>query len=85
MLSELGLLFIAGAAVCIGFLMLAHAYRIAPVSVLAPWEYSALLWGGVYGFLFWHEIPDTATVLGATMIVISGIYVARGGPSSGKV
>ena len=85
LLSELGLLFIAGAAVCIGFLMLAHAYRIAPVSVLAPWEYSALLWGGVYGFLFWHEIPDTATVLGATMIVISGIYVARGGPSSGKV
>ena len=38
-ITDLTLLLVAGAAVCAGFLLLAHAYRLAPVSFLAPWEY----------------------------------------------
>ena len=72
-----GLLMVAGIAVCISFLLLAHAYRQARVSILVPWEYSALIWGGVFGFLFWGELPSTVTLLGATLIVSSGIYISR--------
>ncbi|MFT5113591.1 MAG: drug/metabolite transporter (DMT)-like permease [Parasphingorhabdus sp.] len=75
--QDVGLLAMAGAAVCIAFLLLAHAYRQAPVSVLAPWEYTALIWGGIFGFIFWNELPSMETLLGGTLIVASGIYIAR--------
>lgn len=72
-----GLLFMAGIAVCIAFLLLAHAYRQAPVSILVPWEYSALIWGGVFGYLFWGELPSKITLIGGALIVCSGVYISR--------
>ena len=76
-IQHLGLLAIAGVAVCIAFLLLAYAYRQAPVSILAPWEYSALIWGGIFGYLFWGELPSTITILGAALIVSTGVYISR--------
>ena len=76
-LEHIGMLAVAGLAVCIAFLLLAHAYRQAPVSVLVPWEYSALIWGGVYGYIFWNELPTASTVIGGVLIVASGIYSSR--------
>ena len=76
-MQHMGLLVVAAIAVCVAFLLLAHAYRQAPVSILAPWEYSALIWGGVLGYLFWNELPSTVTIFGASLIVSSGIYISR--------
>jgi drug/metabolite transporter (DMT)-like permease len=76
-IQHTGLLIVAGVAVCVSFLFLAHAYRHAPVSILVPWEYSALIWGGVFGYIFWNELPSTVTIFGATLIVSSGIYISR--------
>ena len=76
-LNHIGMLAMAGLAVCIAFLLLAHAYRRAPVSVLAPWEYSALIWGGLYGYIFWNELPTALTVIGGVLIVSSGIYSSQ--------
>jgi len=82
---HLGLLFVAGIAVCIAFLLLAHAYRQAPVSILVPWEYSALIWGGVFGYLFWGELPSPITLVGGSLIVFSGIYISRHSSPSGDL
>jgi drug/metabolite transporter (DMT)-like permease len=76
-IRHLGLLAVAAVAVCIAFIVFAFAYRQAPVSILAPWEYSALIWGGVLGYLFWGELPSTVTIFGATLIVSTGIYISR--------
>ena len=76
-LSELVLLAFSGAMVSIGFFCLAQAYRLAAVSVLASWEYTALLWGGLWGYLFFSEIPALTSLIGGAIIVASGIYVAR--------
>lgn len=76
-LNHIGMLAIAGLAVCVAFLLLAHAYRQAPVSVLVPWEYSALIWGGLYGYIFWNELPTALTVTGGVLIVVSGIYSSQ--------
>jgi len=76
-IQHIALLIVAGIAVCAAFLLLAHAYRQAPVSILAPWEYSALIWGGVFGYLFWNELPSTITIFGGSLIVSSGIYITR--------
>ena len=74
---ELAVLAFSAVCACIGFFCLAHAYRLASVSTLASWEYTSLLWAGVLGFVFWHEVPSAFSVVGAVLIIASGVYVAR--------
>lgn len=69
-----GLMLIAG----LGFLgALCHivAYRAGSAVVVAPMQYSQILWAVVYGALFFGETPDWSTGLGAAIIIASGIYV----------
>lgn len=51
------------------------AYRSGSAVVVAPMQYSQILWAVVYGALFFHERPDWATGVGAGIIILSGIYV----------
>jgi drug/metabolite transporter (DMT)-like permease len=51
------------------------AYRSAPAAVIAPFEYSTLLWGALIGWLVWHELPDGWTWVGATILAASGLYI----------
>ena len=50
-------------------------YRRAPPSVLAPFEYTALIGGAIAGYLIWSEVPDRWVVTGASVIIGSGLYV----------
>lgn len=50
-------------------LLIAKAFSLAPVARLAPLEYTALVWGVVMGFAWFHEIP-TAWVLGGAGVVV---------------
>lgn len=51
------------------------AYRTGRAVVVAPMQYSQILWAVVYGAVFFGETPDLATGIGATIIILSGIYV----------
>ncbi|MBB5223985.1 S-adenosylmethionine uptake transporter [Amaricoccus macauensis] len=51
------------------------AYRTGRAVVVAPMQYSQILWAVVYGAFFFHERPDWPTALGAGIIILSGIYV----------
>ena len=73
---DLGLLAASGFAVALGFFCLAQAYRFAPIPVLAPFEYTSLIWAGLLGYLIWDEVPTRFTLVGAALIVASGWYVA---------
>lgn len=55
-------------------LLFARAFALAPVAVLAPFEYSPLLIGGVIGFLIWSEVPGWTTLAGASLVVAAGLY-----------
>jgi drug/metabolite transporter (DMT)-like permease len=52
----------------------ARAYSLAPVSALAPYEYTMLLWGGMAGFLVFGEVPGWTTLAGAAVVVAAGLY-----------
>jgi drug/metabolite transporter (DMT)-like permease len=54
--------------------LFARAFAIAPVSALAPYEYTTLIWGGVLGFLIWSEVPSWLTLAGATLVIAAGLY-----------
>ncbi|MCZ7596629.1 MAG: DMT family transporter [Gammaproteobacteria bacterium] len=59
-----------------GHFLLTQAFAVGPVSVVAPYEYSALAWATLFGYLLWREVPAVTTVAGITMIVASGLYIA---------
>lgn len=63
-----------GVANAIAHILFARAFALAPVSALAPYEYSPLLIGGILGFLIWAEVPAWTTVGGAVIVIIAGLY-----------
>ena len=46
-------------------------------SLLAPLDYSGLVWAALLGFLLWGDIPGTFVWVGAAIIVTAGIYIVR--------
>ena len=71
----LGLLI--GVASTLGQWIVVLAFRYADASVLAPFQYTQLLWVSILGFLVFGELPDIWTVVGAAFIVASGLYTAH--------
>jgi drug/metabolite transporter (DMT)-like permease len=51
------------------------AYAIASPSLIAPFEYTALIWSAILGYLLWNDIPDAYAIAGAVLIIGSGIYI----------
>ena len=58
-----------------GILLMSFAYKSAPVGLLAPFDYTALLWATLWGWVFWADLPDAWTVAGAGVIAASGLYI----------
>ncbi|WP_366141245.1 DMT family transporter [uncultured Tateyamaria sp.] len=56
-----------------------RGYRSAPLSVVAPVDYSWLFFSAILGILVFDEMPDTATWIGCFAIVVGGILLARAG------
>ena len=66
-----------GVASTLGQWIVVLAFRYADASVLAPFQYTQLLWVSILGFLVFGELPDIWTVVGAVFIVASGLYTAH--------
>jgi drug/metabolite transporter (DMT)-like permease len=57
-----------------GHYLLIKALQLAPASLLQPFAYTVLVWATLVGFTVFGNLPDLLTVLGATIIVASGLY-----------
>jgi drug/metabolite transporter (DMT)-like permease len=66
-----------GVASTAGQWIVVLAFRYADASVLAPFQYTQLLWVSILGFMIFGELPDIWTVTGAVFIVASGLYTAH--------
>jgi drug/metabolite transporter (DMT)-like permease len=53
------------------------AYRHAPAAVVAPLDYTALLWGLGFGWMLWRELPDPAIWPGVAVLIGAGLYLIR--------
>jgi drug/metabolite transporter (DMT)-like permease len=73
--TEFGLLLAVGGLGALGQYSLFEAMRRAPASVLATFEYTALLWAFLLGFLIWGDLPRPEVAAGAGLIVLSGLLV----------
>lgn len=61
----------------LGELLIIKSLEIAQASVLAPVHYSLLIWGTFWGWLIFDQLPDVWTWVGASVIVITGLYIIR--------
>ena len=59
----------------IGHFALIKALESAPAATVTPFGYAALLWATMFGFVIFGDLPDLWTVVGAAVIVASGIYI----------
>ena len=73
-LAMWGYLLFLGVSSGLAHCLFTRAYGLAPVSALAPYEYTMLVWGGLLGFLVFHEVPSATTVTGAAIVALSGLY-----------
>lgn len=60
-----------------GMLLFAQAYRYTQASVLAPFDYAAILWAALFGFLIWGDVPGAMATAGMVVIAGSGLFLMR--------
>ena len=56
-------------------IFLTESYRRAPTSLIAPFDYTTLLWALALGFLVFCEVPEPIVLAGAAIIVVAGLFV----------
>ena len=71
----LALLIVGGLIGGVGQLLLTEALRVAPIGVVAPFDYIQLIWATGLGFLVWGELPHLTTIVGAVVVAASGVYI----------
>ena len=74
-LLDLGLMAASGLLSGTALLMLIGAYRRSPAALVAPFQYSQMLWAIVLGALVWGDLPQPATLLGAAIVAGSGLFI----------
>lgn len=73
-----------GLAGALGQYAITEAFRLGEASLLAPLEYSALLWGALLDLTLWQVLPGGITWIGAAVIVASGLSLVRAQPVPGE-
>jgi drug/metabolite transporter (DMT)-like permease len=64
-----------GVTAALGLVLLTQGYRVASANVLAPFEYTAMVWGVLWGWVFFADWPDTARWIGIAVIIGAGLFV----------
>lgn len=67
-----------GAIAALGFVgafFLVAAYRAGEAAIVAPMQYSQIVWATIFGLIFFNEKPDLPTFIGAGIIICSGLYI----------
>lgn len=59
----------------LGITLIGQAFRLAPAAVVAPFDYTALIWAAALGWLIWGDLLAVSTIVGALIIVASGIII----------
>jgi drug/metabolite transporter (DMT)-like permease len=72
---DLLLMAACGLIAAVAMTLLTHAYRISQANLVTSFEYSGVLWAPLWGFLFFSELPRWSTMIGAGLIVASGLLV----------
>jgi drug/metabolite transporter (DMT)-like permease len=74
-IEHLGLVAMMSFLGWIGGVVIIRAYKTTEAAIVAPMQYSQIIWATAYGLLFFNESLDGPTVVGASVIIASGLYI----------
>jgi drug/metabolite transporter (DMT)-like permease len=66
-------------------MFMAQAYKLAPAATVAPFHYSQIITGGLIGYFIWHDVPSLHLLIGAIIIIASGLYIATHARRAGQL
>lgn len=78
-LDWLAMLYV-GASIYLALELYTRAYGMAPAAAIAPVNYFGVVLAGLWGWLFWGQVPDRWSLLGSALVIVGGlltIYLAR--------
>ena len=73
--ADMFMLLLYGGGIVLGVVFVARGVGVAPLTAaVAPFQYSQILWGVIFGYVFFGDLPGVYTVAGLTLIVAAGLY-----------
>jgi drug/metabolite transporter (DMT)-like permease len=73
--GQLALFAAAGCISVTALLCVNRSLKLAPASVVVPYQYSMIVWAVLFGFFVFGDVPRPATILGAAIIIAAGLYI----------
>ncbi|MDP2412015.1 MAG: DMT family transporter [Pseudolabrys sp.] len=73
--SDTGLLALLGVTAIVAHICVNRSLKLAPASVVVPYQYSTIFWAIILGFVFFGDVPGPAMLTGATVIIAAGFYI----------
>jgi drug/metabolite transporter (DMT)-like permease len=74
-LLELSLIGVLGVVALVAHVLVNHSLKLSPAAVVAPYQYTSLVWAMALGWAFWGDVPDLPVAFGAALIIGSGMFV----------
>ena len=83
-IEHLGLLGVTACFAWIAGRMIIAAYQSGEAAIIAPMQYSQIIWASIYGYFFFDEVIDLPTAAGTGIIIASGMYIVLRESRSGN-
>lgn len=74
-LFDIGHLALSGFLAGVASICLMTAYHRTPVALIAPFQYTQIIWGAVAGYFLWDHVPDLRLMIGAVIVAASGLFI----------
>lgn len=72
---EASILILSGLFGGIGQILLTESYRHADTSTIAPFDYISMLWGIMFGYVLFGEVPTVHVIIGSTIVILAGMAI----------
>ena len=73
--GSLGLFAVAGITSVGALICINRSLKLAPASVVVPYQYSMIVWAVIFGFAVFGDVPSLSTIVGAVIIIGAGFYI----------
>jgi drug/metabolite transporter (DMT)-like permease len=74
-LYDFGFFMLAGGFAVLASLCINRSLKLAPASVVVPYQYSMIVWAAIFGYLVFGDLPSVATIIGVAIIIAAGLYI----------
>jgi drug/metabolite transporter (DMT)-like permease len=74
-LDDIFYIFVSAILLSFGYIFAVATVKIATISLTSTFRYTVIIWGIVYGYLFFGEIPSHNMIVGSIVVVLSGLFI----------